>query len=77
MQLVNTATLPGIVKYAIAMPDIHRGYGFPIGGVVATRLPEGVISPRRRRLRHQLWREAPGFASGDSGGQTLPRGARR
>jgi tRNA-splicing ligase RtcB len=44
-QLVNTATLPGIVKYAIAMPDIHQGYGFPIGGVVATRVPEGVISP--------------------------------
>ena len=44
-QLVNTATLPGIVKYAIAMPDIHQGYGFPIGGVVATRLPEGIISP--------------------------------
>ena len=31
VQLVNTATLPGIVKYAIAMPDIHQGYGFPIG----------------------------------------------
>jgi tRNA-splicing ligase RtcB len=44
-QLVNTATLPGIVKYAIAMPDIHQGYGFPIGGVIATQLPEGVISP--------------------------------
>ncbi len=44
-QLVNTATLPGIIKYAIAMPDIHQGYGFPIGGVVATKLPEGVISP--------------------------------
>jgi tRNA-splicing ligase RtcB len=44
-QLVNTATLPGIVKYAIAMPDIHQGYGFPIGGVVATRLPDGIISP--------------------------------
>ena len=44
-QLVNTATLPGIVKYAIAMPDVHQGYGFPIGGVVATRLPDGVISP--------------------------------
>jgi tRNA-splicing ligase RtcB (3'-phosphate/5'-hydroxy nucleic acid ligase) len=44
-QLVNTATLPGIVKYAIAMPDIHQGYGFPIGGVVATELPEGAISP--------------------------------
>ena len=44
-QLVNTATLPGIVRYAIAMPDIHQGYGAPIGGVFATRLPDGVISP--------------------------------
>jgi len=44
-QLVNTATLPGAVKYALAMPDIHQGYGFPIGGVLATRLPDGVISP--------------------------------
>lgn len=44
-QLVNTATLPGVVKYAIAMPDIHQGYGAPVGGVFATRLPDGVISP--------------------------------
>ena len=44
-QLLNTATLPGIVKHALAMPDIHQGYGFPIGGVVATQLPHGVISP--------------------------------
>ncbi len=44
-QLVNTSTLPGIVKYALAMPDIHQGYGFPIGGVVATELPDGIISP--------------------------------
>ncbi len=44
-QLVNTATLPGIVQYAISMPDIHQGYGFPIGGVVATRVPDGAISP--------------------------------
>jgi tRNA-splicing ligase RtcB len=44
-QLINTATLPGAVKYALAMPDIHQGYGFPIGGVVATELPDGVISP--------------------------------
>ena len=44
-QLLNTATLPGIVKHALAMPDIHQGYGFPIGGVVATELPNGVISP--------------------------------
>ncbi len=45
VQLVNTATLPGVIRHAIAMPDIHQGYGFPIGGVVATRLPGGVISP--------------------------------
>lgn len=44
-QLVNTATLPGAVKHALAMPDIHQGYGFPIGGVVATELPDGIISP--------------------------------
>ncbi len=44
-QLINSATLPGVVKCAIAMPDIHQGYGFPIGGVVATRLSDGVISP--------------------------------
>ncbi len=45
IQLVNTTTLPGIMKYAIAMPDIHSGYGPPIGGVGAIKLPEGVISP--------------------------------
>ncbi len=44
-QLVNVATLPGVVGYALAMPDIHQGYGFPIGGVAATKLPDGVISP--------------------------------
>ncbi|MCX6031161.1 MAG: RtcB family protein, partial [Chloroflexi bacterium] len=44
-QLVNTATLPGVVGHALAMPDIHQGYGFPIGGVVATQTPHGVISP--------------------------------
>jgi tRNA-splicing ligase RtcB len=33
------------VKYSLAMPDIHWGYGFPIGGVAATRLSDGVISP--------------------------------
>lgn len=44
-QLVNTATLPGVIKHALAMPDIHQGYGFPIGGVIATELPDGVISP--------------------------------
>jgi len=45
-QLVNVSTLPGIQKYALAMPDIHQGYGFPIGGVAATAIDEGgVISP--------------------------------
>lgn len=44
-QLVNTATLPGVVKYAIAMPDIHQGYGAPVGGVFATDVKDGVISP--------------------------------
>ncbi len=44
-QLVNVTTMPGIVKYAIAMPDIHQGYGPPIGGVGAMKLPDGVISP--------------------------------
>jgi tRNA-splicing ligase RtcB len=44
-QVANTACLPGIVKAAYAMPDIHFGYGFPIGGVVATNLNDGVVSP--------------------------------
>ncbi|GBD86293.1 RNA-splicing ligase RtcB [bacterium BMS3Abin03] len=44
-QVVNVAHLPGIEKYSLAMPDIHWGYGFPIGGVAATGLQEGVISP--------------------------------
>jgi tRNA-splicing ligase RtcB len=44
-QLANTATLPGIVKYAMAMPDFHQGYGFPIGGVAAMKTTSGVISP--------------------------------
>jgi len=44
-QLVNTATLPGVVNHVLAMPDMHQGYGFPIGGVVATALPDGVVSP--------------------------------
>jgi tRNA-splicing ligase RtcB len=44
-QVANVAWLPGIVKYSIAMPDIHWGYGFPIGGVAAFDLDEGVVSP--------------------------------
>jgi tRNA-splicing ligase RtcB (3'-phosphate/5'-hydroxy nucleic acid ligase) len=45
VQLQNVATLPGIVDAAIAMPDIHQGYGFPVGGLAATELPDGVVSP--------------------------------
>ncbi len=44
-QAVNSATLPGLVGQVLVMPDMHQGYGFPIGGVAATRYPEGVISP--------------------------------
>ena len=44
-QLVNMTTLPGAVGWAAAMPDAHQGYGFCIGGVLATELPDGVISP--------------------------------
>jgi tRNA-splicing ligase RtcB (3'-phosphate/5'-hydroxy nucleic acid ligase) len=44
-QLANVATLPGIVDAALAMPDIHQGYGFPVGGVAATSAEDGVISP--------------------------------
>jgi len=45
-QVANVAHLPGIVRYSLAMPDIHYGYGFPIGGVAATDpLKDGVISP--------------------------------
>ncbi|MBI4158633.1 RtcB family protein [Candidatus Woesearchaeota archaeon] len=44
-QVTNVACLPGIVSYAIAMPDAHFGYGFPVGGVAAMDLKEGVISP--------------------------------
>ena len=44
-QLANVATLPGILKNSLAMPDIHWGYGFPIGGVAAFSVDEGIISP--------------------------------
>ena len=44
-QALNAATLPGLVGHVAVMPDVHQGYGFPIGGVAATRFPEGVISP--------------------------------
>ena len=44
-QVANVAFLPGIVSYSMAMPDIHWGYGFPIGGVAAMRVEDGVVSP--------------------------------
>ena len=44
-QTINVATLPGIVGSSLAMPDIHQGYGFPIGGVAATDWHHGVVSP--------------------------------
>jgi tRNA-splicing ligase RtcB len=44
-QLQNVATLPGVTGAALAMPDVHQGYGFPVGGVAATDTPDGVVSP--------------------------------
>ena len=44
-QLANVATLPGITGAALAMPDIHQGYGFPVGAVAALEAPDGVVSP--------------------------------
>ncbi|RLC41239.1 MAG: RNA-splicing ligase RtcB, partial [Candidatus Coatesbacteria bacterium] len=45
LQVIGVAHLPGIVKASLAMPDIHWGYGFPIGGVAGVRVDDGVISP--------------------------------
>ncbi len=45
VQVANVAHLPGILRYSLAMPDIHFGYGFPIGGVAAFSVDEGVVSP--------------------------------
>lgn len=44
-QVANVAHLPGIIRSSLAMPDIHWGYGFPIGGVAAFDWEEGIISP--------------------------------
>ena len=44
-QLANVTALPGLVGCAYGMPDMHEGYGFPVGGVAATALPDGAISP--------------------------------
>ena len=73
-QVANVATLPGIVKASFAMPDIHWGYGFPIGGVAATDVGAGgVISPGGvgfdiccgvRLIRSELeWRATSGSGS--------------
>ena len=45
VQVANVATLPGILTHSLAMPDMHWGYGFPIGGVAAFDKKNGVISP--------------------------------
>ena len=44
-QAVNACSLPGLVSHVTVMPDVHQGYGFPIGGVAATRVSDGVVSP--------------------------------
>ena len=44
-QAINAASLPGLVSHVCVMPDVHQGYGFPIGGVAASHQAEGVISP--------------------------------
>jgi tRNA-splicing ligase RtcB len=44
-QAVNVACLPGLVGHVVVMPDVHQGYGMPIGGVMAARVPDGIISP--------------------------------
>ena len=44
-QAINSSTLPGLVGQVLVMPDVHQGYGFPIGGVAASRYPDGIISP--------------------------------
>ncbi|HET7089793.1 MAG TPA: RtcB family protein, partial [Anaerolineae bacterium] len=44
-QAMNVASLPTLVGYVVVMPDVHQGYGMPIGGVMASALPDGIISP--------------------------------
>ena len=76
-QVANVACLPGIVGASLAMPDIHWGYGFPIGGVAAMDADEGVVSPGRRRLRHQLRRAAAAHRSEPRRAGAAAAGARR
>jgi len=69
-QVANSATLPGIVGRALAMPDIHWGYGFPVGGVAAFDVDDGIISPgaigfdvcclpRGTRILHEFGHQRP------------------
>jgi tRNA-splicing ligase RtcB len=44
-QALNVACLPGLVGHVVVMPDVHQGYGMPIGGVMASAVPDGIISP--------------------------------
>ncbi len=45
VQAVNVAALPGLVGHVVVMPDVHQGYGMPIGGVMASSIPDGIVSP--------------------------------
>ena len=92
-QVRNVACLPGIVGHSLGMPDLHWGYGFPIGGVAGFDPEEGVISPGGvgydincgvRLLRSQLDAGSRGEADGEAGRRALRgravrrrRGARR
>src|SRR5215218_9309832 len=78
-QIQNVATLPGVTVAALAMPDVHQGYGFPVGGVAATELPDGGVrllalplidaelGGRRESLVHELSRSIPAGAGKTKG----------
>jgi tRNA-splicing ligase RtcB len=76
-QVANVACLPGIVGYSMAMPDIHWGYGFAIGGVAALRSGRRSDFPRRRRLRYQLRRAADEYEIGPGANRAAPGKSRR
>ncbi len=85
-QVANVAFLPGIVGASMAMPDIHWGYGFPIGGVAAMRYDDGVVSPGGvgydincgvRLLRSDLTIERLEGQDARPGGSVLPQYSRR
>src|SRR6266571_4449078 len=72
-QVANVAHLPGIVGPAIAMPDIHWGYGFPIGGVAAFDEAEGVVSPGGVGYAINCGVRRPGGPRGNRGERHAPR----